>query len=77
MISAFIEHTWLLYEPELEACDGLEATGFPKLMEGVLWAVVGFAGIKWLTILENFYWISISLIYSSASQFKIALWFSI
>ena len=43
--------TWLLYDPELEECDGLEATGLPKLIEGVWWTVVGLAGIKWLTIL--------------------------
>ena len=53
MISTFVELTWLLYEPELDECDGLEATGFPKLIEGVLWLVVGFPGMKWLTILEN------------------------
>ena len=65
MIYTFVELTWLLYEPELDECDGLDATGFPKLIEGVLWDAVGFPGMKWLTILEKFYWISISLIYSN------------
>ena len=76
MIYVFIDLTWLLYEPELDVCDGLDATGFPKLIEGALWLVVGFPGMKWLTILENLYLISISLIYTKIKLSIIALQFS-